>query len=303
MNEPFERILKAIDYIETHLVEDLRVTDMAAAAGYSLYHFIRLFNQLVFHTPFDYLMRRRLSESTLPLLQGDQKITDLALDYGFHNPEVYTRAFKRIFGIQPSKCRQRGWLDQRFILRRRTAAHLELFSHQDFGPPSRLNHPGIQLAGISTRIRHEPADRQYLWQDFKAMLRFQKIDLAAVEYYGVSFFHPNSSKYYMAAVALATGERPYPLLRQDLPAGSYAAFSHPGSLDSLELTREYIYQTWSPKSGGPLSIPMELEYYGPDIPFGRKTPTSIMIKIPLANKVSTPTTIKVDTANPIQAEG
>lgn len=53
-------VYQAIQLIEARLRDGLSVSEMAAAAGYSLYHFIRVFNQVVWHTPYDYLMRRRL---------------------------------------------------------------------------------------------------------------------------------------------------------------------------------------------------------------------------------------------------
>jgi len=59
MDPQTERILAALGYIEQHLCEPIMVSDIARAAGYSLFHFIRTFNKIVRHTPYDYLMRRR----------------------------------------------------------------------------------------------------------------------------------------------------------------------------------------------------------------------------------------------------
>jgi AraC family transcriptional regulator len=100
----------AIDFVEAHLKEEITVADMADSAGYSLYHFCRTFNGLVHHTPYDYLMRRRLSESARELIRTDKRIIDIAFDYRFNSPETYSRAFKRMFGLQPSQWKEQGRL-------------------------------------------------------------------------------------------------------------------------------------------------------------------------------------------------
>jgi hypothetical protein len=42
MCESLEAIQHALDFIEAHLREEVGVTDCAAAASYSLFHFVRV---------------------------------------------------------------------------------------------------------------------------------------------------------------------------------------------------------------------------------------------------------------------
>ena len=92
-------ICNALDFVEEHLTKDVTVADMADAACYSLYHFSRTFNRVVHLTPYDYLMRRRLSESARQLIETDKKIIEIAFYYDSTNTEIYTRAFKRLVGM------------------------------------------------------------------------------------------------------------------------------------------------------------------------------------------------------------
>jgi AraC family transcriptional regulator len=96
-------IFNAIEFVETNLTEEMTIADMADAVFYSLYHFCRMFNGIVHHTPYDYLMRRRLSKSARELIETDKKIIEIAFDYQFNSPETYARAFKRMFDMQPSQ--------------------------------------------------------------------------------------------------------------------------------------------------------------------------------------------------------
>ena len=66
-----ETIFEAIEFIEANLKEAIAVADIADAVGYSLYHFCRVFNRAIKHSPYDYLMRRRLSESAQELIETD----------------------------------------------------------------------------------------------------------------------------------------------------------------------------------------------------------------------------------------
>ena len=86
-------MIQAVEFIEAHLREDIAVADISDRVSYSLYHFCRMFNRIVHHTPYDYLMRRRLSESARELVETDKKIIEIAFDYRFNSPETYSCAF------------------------------------------------------------------------------------------------------------------------------------------------------------------------------------------------------------------
>ena len=97
MEDQLAAISRALDFIERHLKDKILVEDMADACGYSLFYFIRLFNQSIHLTPYDYLIRRRLAQAAQELLNGDRRVLDIALDYGFQSAEAFTRAFNRVF--------------------------------------------------------------------------------------------------------------------------------------------------------------------------------------------------------------
>lgn len=54
-------ILQATQYIEANLKQPLSVLTLSRASGYSLFHFIRLFQGVTGLTPGDYIARRRIS--------------------------------------------------------------------------------------------------------------------------------------------------------------------------------------------------------------------------------------------------
>ena len=100
----------AIEYIESNLTEPLDIESVAGAAGYSRFHFDRLFLATVGETPAGYVRKRRLSETARELVVSKKRILDIALDYQFQSQSAFTRAFRKLFGLSPGAYRRRGRL-------------------------------------------------------------------------------------------------------------------------------------------------------------------------------------------------
>jgi AraC-like DNA-binding protein len=105
---------RAIGYIGNRLGEPIAIEDVAAAAGYSRFHFDRLFLAVVGDTASRYIRKRRLSEAARQLVTSNKRILDIALDCQFQSQEAFTRAFRRAFGISPGAYRKRGRLARLF---------------------------------------------------------------------------------------------------------------------------------------------------------------------------------------------
>lgn len=93
----------AIDYIEDHLLEDLDIETIAAESFSSLYHFQRVFSIVCDMTLGEYIRNRRLSLAGSELARGENKVIDVAIKYGYDNPDSFTRAFQKFHGILPSQ--------------------------------------------------------------------------------------------------------------------------------------------------------------------------------------------------------
>ena len=112
----FGPILAVLTYIEKHSSDKLTIQNLADVSGYSLFHFTRLFNQLMGLTPYDYLIRRRLSAAAEALLACGRRIIDIAQDVQFSSHESFSRAFSRLFGMPPSKWREQGIINPLYLM-------------------------------------------------------------------------------------------------------------------------------------------------------------------------------------------
>lgn len=101
----WESIQRVVDYIETDTKKDFRIEELADIACLSPFYFQRLFSRLVKSKVFEYIKLRRLAGASEALMNKENRILDIALDYGFCSHETFTRNFKEVYGITPSQYR------------------------------------------------------------------------------------------------------------------------------------------------------------------------------------------------------
>lgn len=275
-------LVKALDFLEESLQEDIGISDAADAASYSLYHFCRLFNRYVHHTPYDYLMRRRLTEAARELKQTDKQIIDIAFEYQFNNHETFCRAFKRFSGMQPKEWRKKGIEDRRFAFSRRTEQHLRFINSGILAKPDLIEHRALVLAGVSSIIQPGADTVRVLWQILEresALINnaVQPLSLYSVKTY--PYQREQNDIIYMAAVEITTlGEINPVLTVKLLPAGTYAVFSISGP---SQPAMDYMYQTWLAKSGRRPAYSLEIEVMGRDWPHSSSEDAERKILIPI----------------------
>lgn len=101
-----EAIGSAIQYIETHITEELTVEEIAAYIGFSPFYFQKGFAMLCGFTIGEYIRSRRLALAGNDLATGSEKIIDIAMKYGYDSPDSFTKAFTRFHGVTPTAARK-----------------------------------------------------------------------------------------------------------------------------------------------------------------------------------------------------
>ncbi len=265
MSERIHAIYTAIEFIEDHLRKPITVADMAEAAGYSLYHFIRTFNQSVQHTPYDYLMRRRLSEAGLALLDSERRVIDIALDLQYNNHETFTRAFRRVFEMPPTLWRERGFADHRFLMPVLDRDYLDFLNTPDYVPPRMVEMDEIIVAGLMTPFTGDSEEITMLWQNLRGALQGLSINLGQPEYWGIRFQPqtPDGRLYYLAGVKIPTVESaPGAFVTKIIPSGDAICISQPSQSLNFDLALTVLYHTYLSKTDLALCEPLEVEHFG-----------------------------------------
>lgn len=103
---------EALKYIEAHLQGELTPEEVADSCGYSLSALQKMFRYALRIGVKDYIARRRITLAARDLLGTKDTVLTIALRYGYESHEVFTRAFRRIWGETPSNFRkERGFAD------------------------------------------------------------------------------------------------------------------------------------------------------------------------------------------------
>ncbi|MGC6174391.1 effector binding domain-containing protein [Lacrimispora sp. 38-1] len=245
---------RAVIYIEANLREDIRVEDVARAAGYSYYHLNRQFVSLLGETIGSYIKKRRLADGAKRLLYTDERIIDIAVDSGFESSEAFSRAFKSIYRVSPQTYRINR-LDAYVGAKERLDQGLlqHLISNVTVHPKI-ATIPEIKVAGIRGETTLSDIKLRDLWNNANRM--YHKIPnlVEGGRGFGICEACNENTLYTMNDWVLFTEVAGYEVhsfeglppqfVRKVLPAGKYAVFTHRGSLSMLPQTFEYIWGTW-----------------------------------------------------------
>ena len=99
------RIIRAIDFAEAHLGEDLSVAGLASIACLSPAQFARVFRATTGEAVWSYVQRRRAEQARVLLLTTALPIAEIAYRCGYASQAHLTRCFKAAFGTTPGAAR------------------------------------------------------------------------------------------------------------------------------------------------------------------------------------------------------
>jgi len=102
----YERMNMAIDYIEDNLCSDIDFEQIAKIVGQSPVNFQRTFSTVTDLSVFEYIRRRKMTLAAFDLQNSNDKVIDIAYQYGYESPEAFARVFKETHGASPSDVRK-----------------------------------------------------------------------------------------------------------------------------------------------------------------------------------------------------
>jgi AraC family transcriptional regulator len=97
---------QALEYINTHLGENLSLSAIANELNMSQYYFCRLFKRSMGITPHQYLIQQRVERAKQLLKRSELTITAVALQCGFSGQSHLAKHFRKQTGLTPQQFRQ-----------------------------------------------------------------------------------------------------------------------------------------------------------------------------------------------------
>jgi len=106
------RVHALMDHVRAHLDQDLNLDALAKRAGFSPFHFHRVFKATTGETLAQFTRRARLERAAY-LMKGapSRSLASIAVESGFASHSDLSRAFTRVYGLAPSRWDRKRRLD------------------------------------------------------------------------------------------------------------------------------------------------------------------------------------------------
>lgn len=103
-----DAIERAVQFVqENYAQSDLSLQQAASCAGFSAAHFSTVFSRKMGRTFIDYLTSVRISKAKELLAGTDRKLSSIAMEVGYNDPNYFSHVFKKREGISPKEYRRR----------------------------------------------------------------------------------------------------------------------------------------------------------------------------------------------------
>lgn len=171
-----EILMQGLQYIEQNLKTELSADELAALAGYSVFHYCHLFADTLGMPVAGYIQKRRIDHALAEISRG-RKAIDVVLEYGFDTYSGFYKAFIRLYGCSPRKYQQLypGTVSRPLLPEVSTIMYTEkelrqVLSHWDIDPKLPIENiylmTGAKVPGKDWRVGEEyllrAGDRQSL---------------------------------------------------------------------------------------------------------------------------------------------
>ena len=256
---------EAIQYIEKNLWEKIDYTEVAKVAGCSQWYLQRMFMSITDVSISEYIRRRRLTLAAFDLKNSDQSILEIALKYGYQSSDAFTRAFKALHLVTPSKARENGVLLKSyapitFILSIKGVAAMNYKIQEN---------EAMRVVGVkkwfSTIDNGQLKEIPKMWDEFpkEKMEKLKSLSVSGEVVGMCGDMYNDGFDYWIGVIT----DKPCPegMCEMTIPASTWAIFEVIGPIRPLPNTMQdiwgRIFSEWFPNSGYEHAEVPELECY------------------------------------------
>jgi AraC family transcriptional regulator len=263
------RLLRALEWVEASLADDIAPADAADVAALSPHHFYRYFRAVTGQSVMGYVRSRRLSLAAQRLAGRDDRIIDIALDAGFESQEAFSRAFKRRFGATPGAVRRdTAMIDPTLFQPSLTEAWLIARQEAQAMDVKFVDLDAFSIVGpVETVSKTQTEEIPAVWETFHA--RYGEIPgIDPTKSYGLCVHHTTAidSFDYIAGIEVAPdATAPEGMRKVDVAPRRYAVFtfepSGPNMPDEFRKAYAYIFEHWLPNEPYRMADASDFELY------------------------------------------
>ena len=251
-------IRTSIEYMESHLQDDVRVQDVAAQVNLSPFFLQRGFSQATGFGVTEYIRNRRLYQAALELRGTEEKVIDVALRYGYETPESFTKAFSRFHGATPSQVRRgapvRSFLPLTITISIQGGSQMDykitpMFPFKVIGFQKEFDNDTsyAEIPAFWDELCEKYAYNVYAGNEPTNPYEKALVDNCIGEY-GVCIDDIGGGKFrYLVAGRYTGGEVPEGMVLYEFPRGEWAVFNCVGPIpEALQSMNTRIFREWLP---------------------------------------------------------
>jgi AraC-like DNA-binding protein len=93
---------RVLTLIDSRYTNRLGIDSLCNEAHFSRYHFIRTFRKILYETPHQYIIRKRIEKARELLALSSLSITEICFEVGFESLGSFSTLFHRVVGWSPS---------------------------------------------------------------------------------------------------------------------------------------------------------------------------------------------------------
>lgn len=272
-----QTINQIAQYIYDHVDSALSLDHLAQKFSVSKYHLNRLFHAQTGMNLGEFMQRRRMELAYELLRSKDASVIDAALQVGYESAASFSRAFSKLFGIEPNKVKLKQ--SPEFAL-----ASLVKKNEREIVKGEIVVLPEQHLVGLIGQGFQEQTYfklAQRLYGEIAADLGLAKgFDFKQHHLMGISMESPwrteQSESKFFAGIKRVDGQKVShsALDTYTLAAGSWARFEHRGAYNTMWQTILSIYANWADSTFGSLRDGAIVQHYVSDVSC---TPTEELI--------------------------
>jgi len=242
--EWMKAISEAVDYIESHISDEITADDVANSACISTFYFQKGFSMLCGYTIMEYIRNRRLALAGVALADSEAKVIDVAMQYGYDSPDSFTKAFTRFHGITPSQVRKDKTMIKSFAPLKLTIS-LKGGYLMDYRITKK---DSFTVIGSAKEFSYEHAKQEIpaFWQEHYATGKGQHV----CGMFGINIDEQmghEKFEYVIADIYNPVTDIPEGFVTKTIPAFTWAVFPCKGAMpNSLQDVNTKIFSEWLP---------------------------------------------------------
>lgn len=251
------KINVAVEYINTHLDQEIRLDTLADISCLSPYHFHRILKAFLGEPIGAFIVRKRVETAARLLLYSDMSIGEIAVRVGYEEHSSFSKTFKHYYGISPNEYRN----NQKFV-----TMQPQNYCNNLTLEESIVERDKTKLISYRLQGDYRTGDYAKAWNEIMAFAAKNNLFGPATEYLTIYRDDPcvTEAALQRADVSMVINRDVQPtgnLTLDELAGGRYLVYLYKGPYTRLGEVYDTIYGKYVPDGGYRLdSRPMFEQY-------------------------------------------